>query len=130
MGIQSTMPNQQPLSIVIRMPNVVLSRSDLDASLGLAVDRYEPSSDHTPGYAQIDIADDRDQWDAALACIQSIRAAIQELVSKDLIAAPNLDVAIGFPSTTMSKSLTIPASLTAAAGEAGMDIDLSVYQTE
>jgi hypothetical protein len=107
---------------------VSLSEPDLNASLGLEVNRYEPSSGRA--FAQIDIPDDQDQWVAALDCIKSTRAAIQELVSKGLIGAPKLDVAIGFPSTTMSKSLTIPASLAAAASEAGIDIDLSIYQTE
>ena len=36
----------------------------------------------------------------------------------------------GFPHSSLSKSLTIPAQLAAAAGEAGMEVQLSVYQTE
>lgn len=39
------MPSSQPLTIVIRIPDVALSRSDLNASLGLQVDRYEASSE-------------------------------------------------------------------------------------
>jgi hypothetical protein len=38
------MPSSQPLTIVIRIPDAALSRSDLNASLGLQVDRYEPLS--------------------------------------------------------------------------------------
>ena len=45
------MPSSQPLTIVIRIPDVALSRSDLNASLGLQVDRYEASSGRP--YAQI-----------------------------------------------------------------------------
>jgi len=66
------MPSSQPLTIVIRIPDVALSRSDLNASLGLQVDRYEASSGRP--YAQIDIADHGDKWAAALDLIQSIRA--------------------------------------------------------
>jgi hypothetical protein len=124
------MTSQQPLTIVIRIPSVALSRSNLNASLRLDVDRYEASSGHAAGYAQIDIADNRDQWVAALDCIQSIRASIQGLASAGLIGAPTLDVAMGFPRSSLSKSLTIPAGLAAAAGEAGMDVHVSVYQTE
>ena len=36
----------------------------------------------------------------------------------------------GFPHSSLSKSLTIPAQLAAAAGEAGMEVQLSVYKTE
>jgi len=69
------MPSSQPLTIVIRIPDVALSRSDLNASLGLQVDRYEASSGRA--YAQIDIADHGDKWAAALDLIQSIRAFIR-----------------------------------------------------
>jgi hypothetical protein len=43
---------------------------------------------------------------------------------------PSLDVAMASPHSSLSKSLTIPAQLAAAAGEAGMEVQLSVYQTE
>ncbi len=35
-----------------------------------------------------------------------------------------------FPHSALSKSLTVPANLAAAAGEAGMEVQLSVYKTE
>jgi hypothetical protein len=63
------MKTSQPLTIVIRIPNVILSLSDLNASLGLEVDRYEMSSESA--CAQINIADCDDQWGAAIDCIQS-----------------------------------------------------------
>ena|SRR5438445_9283647 len=81
-------------------------------------------------YAQIDIADHGDKWAAALDLIQSIRAFIPGLVSGGAIGTPSLDVAMAFPHSSLSKSLTIPAQLAAAAGEAGMEVQLSVYQTE
>ena len=62
--------------------------------------------------------------------IQSIRAFIPGLVSGGAIGTPSLDVAMAFPHSSLSKSLTIPAQLAAAAGEAGMEVQLSVYQTE
>ena len=109
------MPSSQPLTIVIRIPDVALSRSDLNASLGLQVDRYEASSGRP--YARIDIADHGDKWAAALDLIQSIRAFIPGLVSGGAIGTPSLDVAMDFPHSSLSKSLTIPAQLAAAAGE-------------
>jgi hypothetical protein len=76
------------------------------------------------------IADHGDKWAAALDLIQSIRAFIPGLVSGGAIGTPSLDVAMAFPHSSLSKSLTIPAQLAAAAGEAGMEVQLSVYQTE
>jgi hypothetical protein len=89
------MPSSQPLTIVIRIPDVALSRSDPNASLGLQVERYEASSGRA--YAQIDTADHGDQWAAALDRIQSIRAFILGLASGGAIGTPSLDVAMAFP---------------------------------
>ena len=62
-----------PLCIVIRMPNVTLSRFDLEKALGAPIDRYERASDGALGYAQIDIAEEQDEWGAALNCINCRR---------------------------------------------------------
>lgn len=117
-----------PLSIVVRIPDVVLSCSDLNASLGLQVDRYEASSDGA--HAQIDNGDDENQWAALLKLIRSIRNVIPGLVSKGEIGRPRVDVAMIFPDSLLSKYLIIPADVVAAAGEAGMDIEVSVYRGE
>lgn len=125
------MVNRQPLAIVIRIPNVTLSRPALETALGRPLDRYEQPTDRATGcYAQIDIPNDQDQWAAALDCVQSVREPLRRLVAENLIGTPGFDVAVGFPSSALSKSLAIPAQLAAAAGEAGMDIDISVYRTE
>ncbi|MBR1171762.1 hypothetical protein [Bradyrhizobium liaoningense] len=118
----------QPLTVVIRIPNVALSRSDLDTSLKLQVDRYEPSS--RLAYAQIDNGDHEDQWAALLDLIRSIGAVIPGLLAKGEIGRPSVDVAMVFPDSLMAKYLTIPADVVAAAGEAGMGIEVSVYRGE
>jgi hypothetical protein len=120
---------RQSLSIVIRIPDVVLSRSDLEAALGRPLDRYEQPTDRTSAFAQIDIPDDRDQWAAALDCVQSVRDPVQRLICESLIGLPCLDVAVGFRSSAVSTSLAIPAQLAAATGETGLDINISVYRT-
>jgi hypothetical protein len=120
---------RQPLSIVIRIPDVTLSRPDLEAALGRPLDRYEQARNSASVYAQIDIADDRDQWAAALDCVQSIGARIQRLVSENLIGSSQMDIAVAFPSSAVMRSLEIPARLAAVTGEAGMDIGISIYLT-
>jgi hypothetical protein len=122
------MPSSQPLTIVIRIPDVALSRSESECLVG-ATSRLVWASSERP-FAQIDIADHGDKWAAALDLIQSIRAFIPGLVSGGAIGTPSLDVAMAFPHSSLSKSLTIPAQIAAAAGEAGMEVQLSVYQTE
>jgi hypothetical protein len=97
-------------------------------ALGRSLDRYEPPTDGASAYAQIDIPDDRDQWAAALDCVQAVYDPIRRLVSEGLIGSPCLDVGVGFPSSALSTSLTVPARLAAACGTA-MDIDISIYRT-
>ncbi|WP_407119152.1 hypothetical protein [Bradyrhizobium sp. LMG 9283] len=94
----------------------------------LQVDRYEPSSGLA--YAQVDNGDHEDQWAALLDLIRSIGPVIPNLVLKGEIGRPSVDVAMVFPDSLMSKYLAIPADVVAAAGEAGMSIEVSVYRGE
>jgi hypothetical protein len=124
------MVNRQPLAIVIRIPDVTLSRPDLEAALGRPLDRYEQPTDRVCAYAQIHIPGDQDQWAAALDCVQSIGARMQRLVSENLIGSSQMDIAVAFPDSAVMKSLEIPARLAAVAGETGMDIGISIYLTD
>ena len=124
------MPDRQPICIVIRIPNVALSRSDLEKALGRPLDRFEQPTNGTLAYAQIDVPGDRDQWTAAHDCVQSIHGAIQRLLSNGQIGSPYLDIAMAFPSSAYTMSLTMPALLIAAAGRSGMAVEISVYPTE
>jgi hypothetical protein len=102
----------------------------LERALGCPLNRYEQPSDGTLAYAQIDIPGDRDQWTAAVDCVRSIHGAIQRLLSDGQIGSPYLDIAMAFPSSAYTISFKIPALLTAAAGRAGMAVEISVYPTE
>jgi hypothetical protein len=126
-GSTETMTDRQPLSIVIRIPAVKISRDELSASLNVDIFRYDVSRPHADNYAQINIADAEDQWQAARQCIQLIRDPVRELISAELIGIPALDVALSFPDHLMARSWVIPANLAAAAGGAGIDIEVSVY---
>ena len=121
------MTNKQPLAIVIRIPDVTLSRADLETALGLPLDRYEQRSDGTSAYAQIQMI--RTNGLLALDCVQSVGDRLQRLVSENLVGSPQMDIAVGFPSSAVMKSLTIPARLAAATGESGMEIGISIYST-
>jgi hypothetical protein len=71
----------QPFSIVIRIADVSIPRSELEAALGLAVDRYETTPERATSYAQIDIAEEADYWAAAHRLIQTIKGELQALSS-------------------------------------------------
>jgi hypothetical protein len=121
------MNSRQPMTIVIRIPDVKVSRAELNASLNKEVDRYEESRPNAGKYAQITIEDSEDQWHSALRCIQSIRDPVRELLSSGLIGIPALDVALELPESSPARSWIIPADLAAAAGGAGIKIEISVY---
>lgn len=122
------MTNLQPLAIVIRIPNVATTQLDLEVILKCRLARFERSG--TSSYAQLDISETSDQWSAATELIQSISEPIERLVSERMVGRPSLDIALRFPGSSLSASASIPASLAAAAGRAGMDIELSMYRTE
>jgi hypothetical protein len=122
------MIDSQPLAVVIRIPNVIISRLELEATLQCKVARYELSG--TSSYAQLDISETSDQWSAATHCIQTVSGRIEKLISKGVVGHPSLDIALRFPSLSLSASASISASLAEAAGRAGMDIDISMYRTE
>jgi hypothetical protein len=126
--LSQRMIKSQPLAIVIRVPNVIVTRLELEAALSCQVARYEPSG--ASSYAQVDIPETSDQWTAAIKRMQTLSASIEKLVSEGAIGRPSLDIAFRFPSHFLSTSGSIPASLAEAAGRAGMDIGISVYRTE
>ncbi|WP_315716859.1 MULTISPECIES: hypothetical protein [unclassified Bradyrhizobium] len=124
-----TMAGRRPLCIVIRIPSATLSRDELEAALRGRLSRYESSGDGTSAYAQIDIADEPDAWAAAIGCVQSVRDTLRHLNACGRIGSPVLDIAVAFPSSLAATSLKIPAGLAAAAGQAGIGIEVSIYCT-
>jgi hypothetical protein len=118
-----------PLAIVIRIPGVTVSHAELNSSLKLDVDRFEASKHGGSDYAQIDIDESQNPWEATLGRIRYIRGSLCEMVSVGSIGVPVLDIALGLPGSVISRSWTIPAAVAAAAGEAGMSIEISVYLT-
>jgi hypothetical protein len=123
------MTNRQPLSIVIRIPAVKLSREELSASLKTDYLRYEAPGLRADTYAQIDIEDPEDLWEATRQCIQLIGDPVRKLFTAGLIGTPALNLALSFPDSLMARSWVIPADLAASAGKAGIDIEVTVYSS-
>jgi hypothetical protein len=121
---------RHPLCIVIRIPDVRLTRSALETALGMTLDRYEAEGDTCSAYAQIDIPRTETPWTAAHECIVGLGESLRQLRSDELIGLPYLDIAVAFPSSVLSTSLTVPVGLAAAVGKIGMAIEVSIYRTE
>jgi hypothetical protein len=118
----------QPFSIVIRL-NVSIPRSELEATLGLVVDRYEATTGSATSYAQIDIAEKTDYWAAAHRLIWLIKNKLQSLSTTGSIEATSIDAAFLFRDGFMSASALIPAAVAQLAGEIGIDIQISMYRS-
>jgi hypothetical protein len=123
----SKMSKYQPLSVVLRLPNVTLSQSKLEEELGCRVNRYE-RTDTLGAYAQVDIPDVDDMWTSSTAYLRSLGPRISRLRLDGAIGPPSLDIALRIPSDALSASSEIPAELAQHAGNAGIDIELSIYQ--
>jgi hypothetical protein len=124
------MPKVHPLSIVIRLADVTITRPDLEAALDSLLDRYEPTRGHSVHYAQIDVVEGTDYWAGALSLIGKLNGKIQPLLANQSIGTLSLDVALPFNDGTMSASAVIPSALAEAAGKLGADIEISIYRTE
>ncbi|GAB1716479.1 MAG: hypothetical protein NTAFB05_15210 [Nitrobacter sp.] len=118
----------QPISIVVRLSDVTIARSELERTLGLVLDRYEKIPGRSTSYAQIDIPEADDYWSAALNHIRSIAPVLVPLVSNESIGSMCLDVAIPFHESAMAISSTFPSPLAEVAGSLGMDIEVSIYR--
>jgi hypothetical protein len=119
----------QPISIVVRLADVEIERSQLERSLGFVVDRYELARGHATAYAQIDIPEANDYWSAAFDRIRRMAPILSQFATNKSVGSMCLDVAIAFPDDVMSTSSVVPSSLAELAGGLGMDIELSIYRT-
>jgi hypothetical protein len=90
-----------PLSIVIRMPNVTLSRFNLEKALGLPMDRYQRPSDGLWGLLRSTLRKTRTYEVPLSIAFDQIVDAVQRLVSENLIGPPCLDAAMKFPSSAL-----------------------------
>jgi hypothetical protein len=119
----------QPLSIVIRLTDVSIPQSELEATLGRALDRYEETSEHAKNYAQIDIDEEEDYWAAVHRFFQPMKDKLQALSSAGSIGALTIDAALPFRDGVMSASAVIPSALAQLAGQIGIDIQISIYRS-
>lgn len=108
-----------PIAIVIRLAGLSISRSALEQALGLQLDRYEPDGRHGP-YAQIDVDDSPDVWDAVSRLLSLCGTQIFHLVETGAISSASLDVAVTIRENNAATYCVIPRLIVEASGRAGM----------
>jgi len=120
----------QPFSIVIRLADVSIPRSELEAALNLVLDRYETDPGRETSYAQIYIDEEADYWAAAHRTMLPLKDKLQTLTSARSIGALVLDAALPFRNNLVAVSTVVPSALARLAGQIGIDIEISIYLTQ
>jgi hypothetical protein len=101
----------------------------LEAVLGLPLDRYEAVPGHAPNYAQIDIPEGADYWANAHRLLEPIHHKLEALRSNGSIASMSIDAALPLRNDALSASALIPAAFARLAGQAGIDLEISIYRS-
>jgi hypothetical protein len=118
-----------PMSVVLRFPNVAIAQSAFETALGLKTERFEASRNGPYSYAQVGISDEGDTWATAASVVERIGPAVANLLMKEEIGQPNADIAVEFSEGRVMTSLTIPRAVVATLGRWAFDIEISVYLT-
>jgi len=121
------MKEKPPPEFVVRLGDVVLNRQELEGTLGVALDRYEPSRNSSQHYAQISLAQDADQWNAIVAFLEKIGPRIADLLRHQMVGSACMDFAIYATTEKFSISTSIPANVAELAGRYLIDIEMSFY---
>jgi hypothetical protein len=115
---------------VIRLADVSIPRSELEAALNLILDRYDIDPGGKTNYAQINIDEEADCWAAAYRTMLPLKDKLQALSSAGSIGALSLDAALPFRDNLIAVSTVIPSPLAQLAGQIGIDIEISIYLTQ
>ena len=117
-----------PLSIVIRISRVAISRTSLEAALGRPVERYEAMKDGT-FYSQIDVPDSADPWRQAVLLVEKIEVPLKRLAEAGQVGLASLDVAFELEDALYAATFKVPRSVSSVLASAGLDLDVSVYRS-
>lgn len=113
-----------PFAIVLRFSGFRLSQTDLEARLGVTVERYSLDKG---GYAQISIEGDEPEWGAVNDLLQRLGSAVKTLRDDGEVQSACLDVAWNFREGAVLTSYVIPARTAALAGSHGIDVEFSAH---
>ncbi|MGA7433297.1 MAG: hypothetical protein WBD33_18580 [Xanthobacteraceae bacterium] len=120
------MAKSQPFSAVLRICDVAITRTALEAALQVKLDRFEVRDSGSAHYAQIAAPCG---WSAIVDWLLTIGPQISVLRKKGAIGPAIIDLAISFDADLASLSIDLPSYAAEAIGRHGIDIEFSVYRT-
>ena len=116
------------MAAVLRIDATSMTREALEAALGTALERYEPSRHaETSYYAQVDIPAEYDTWNALTRWTETIGPKLSTLRKNRLVGATSIDLAVTFAEGKANLSLVVPSYVATTVGGYGIDIEFSVY---
>ena len=112
---------------VIRLADVALSREELESTIGVGLDRYEPSRRGTSHYAQVSLSDTVVQWPAVVEFLERVAPRIADLISHRIVGSASIDFAIYAKAETLLHSVKVPAQVASLAGQNLISLEMSFY---
>jgi hypothetical protein len=119
----------QPFSVVLRISDVTMAKTALEAAVQIKLDRFEPARSGTLHYAQLNLPAEECRWTTVVDWIKKIGPQISALRRERLIGPATIDLAIPFRPPTVSMSIEMPSYAAETISRYGIDIKFSVYLT-
>jgi hypothetical protein len=120
--------NSQIFSAALRISDTAIARSELEAALGTALARYEPTRTGSLHYAQVDLPIEEDVWGAIARWVKRLGPQLSKLQRERQIGSTCVDLAVSFVDDQMSLSVVVPSYAAEIISSYGVDIEFSVYK--
>jgi hypothetical protein len=124
-----------PFAAILRLSDVTLAKTELEATLGATVYRYERAHAGPLHDAHIDVLADNgearakaDLWAEIIAGVRWTGPVIRTLKQKRAIGGASLDLAVPFPEAFWFVSYALPSHVAEIVGQHGIDLEFSVYR--
>lgn len=123
------MAKSKPSSVVLRISDVTMAKTALEAAVQIKLDRFEPTRLGTLSYAQLNFPAEECGWNTVVDWIKKIGPQISALRHERLIGPATIDLAIPFRPPSVSMSIEMPSYAAETISRYGIDIEFSVYLT-
>ena len=124
--------SKHPFAIMLRAGKVLLACAELEDTVDFDVDRFEAEQNGSGHCAHIDLSeiDTPDEpWTMVRTFLAASGPRLLELIRSERVGDATIDVAYNFDRKYAMISRRIPADVAKLAGEAGIDIEVSVYKS-
>ena len=112
---------------VIRLPHIVRPREEIEAALGVALDRFEPYRRGGVGqYGQLNPPIDGG-WAGLASLLAKVGPGLRACVARGDMGTPEVDVGRTVAVDIAASSLRVPNAVLSAIAEFGLDLVVSTY---